>query len=59
MKRLPPSERTREAITEMLESGLAGAEDPLSELVRLAAATMGGVRRRRRPGTVTATGRVV
>lgn len=36
MKRLPPSERTREAITEMLESGLAGAEDPLSELVRLA-----------------------
>lgn len=36
MKRLPPSERTRKAIVEMLESGLGGAEGPVSELVRLA-----------------------
>ena len=35
MKRMPPSVRTRQTITEALSKG-SGSEDPLSELIGLA-----------------------
>ncbi len=36
MQRVPPSTKTRQAIRELLESGVADEQDPRSTLMRLA-----------------------
>lgn len=36
MKRVPPSQQTRNRLQELIEEGVSGGEDPMSQLVRLA-----------------------